>query len=87
MAAVLVDDLTITYGPRTAVNAISWQAHAGQVLAVLGPNGAGKTSTIETLEGYRTPTSGSVRVLGLDPRSSHWRNAPAQRGVPHDGAD
>jgi ABC-2 type transport system ATP-binding protein len=67
MAAVLVDNLTISYGARTAVNAISWQAHAGQVLAVLGPNGAGKTSTIETLEGYRTPTSGSVKVLGLDP--------------------
>ncbi len=67
-AAVIVDDLTISYGARTAVNAISWQAHLGQVLAVLGPNGAGKTSTIETLEGYRTPTSGSVRVLGLDPQ-------------------
>jgi ABC-2 type transport system ATP-binding protein len=76
MAAVLVDDLTITYGPRTAVNAISWQAHAGQVLAVLGPNGAGKTSTIETLEGYRTPTSGSVRVLGLDPKNDARALAP-----------
>jgi ABC-2 type transport system ATP-binding protein len=76
MAAVLVDDLTITYGSRTAVNAISWQAHAGQVLAVLGPNGAGKTSTIETLEGYRTPTSGSVRVLGLDPKNDARALAP-----------
>jgi ABC-2 type transport system ATP-binding protein len=34
---------------------------------VLGPNGAGKTSTMETLEGYRRPTSGSARVLDLDP--------------------
>jgi ABC-2 type transport system ATP-binding protein len=76
MAAVLVDDLTITYSSRTAVNAISWQAHAGQVLAVLGPNGAGKTSTIETLEGYRTPTSGSVRVLGLDPKNDARALAP-----------
>ena len=38
-------------------------------MALLGPNGAGKTSTVETLEGYRRPSSGSVRVLGLDPRA------------------
>lgn len=36
---------------------------------MVGPNGAGKTSIIETCEGYRKPTSGSVRVLGLDPRA------------------
>ncbi len=75
-AAVIVDDLTISYGQRTAVNRISWQARAGEVLAVLGPNGAGKTSTIETLEGYRTPTSGSVRVLGLDPQRDSRALAP-----------
>ncbi|MHB1487940.1 MAG: ABC transporter ATP-binding protein [Acidimicrobiales bacterium] len=42
-------------------------AEQGQVLALLGPNGAGKTTTVETLEGYRAPDSGRVRVLGLDP--------------------
>ena len=50
------------------------------MVAVLGPNGAGKTSTIETLEGYRTPASGSVRVLGLDPRPEH-RALVARIGV------
>ena len=35
--------------------------------AIHGPNGAGKTTTVETLEGYRIPDAGSVRVLGLDP--------------------
>lgn len=39
--------------------------------AVLGPNGAGKTSTVETLEGYRRPDAGTVRVLGLDPVDQH----------------
>ncbi len=48
-------------------------ALAGEVTAVLGPNGAGKTTTIETLEGYHAPTSGSVRVLGLDPVADHVR--------------
>src|SRR5581483_70617 len=39
----------------------------GEVFALLGPNGAGKTTTVETLEGYRVPSAGTVRVLGLDP--------------------
>jgi ABC-2 type transport system ATP-binding protein len=66
-AAVTVEDLRVRYGPVTAVDGVSFEAHAGQVTAVLGPNGAGKTTTIETLEGYRSPSSGRVRVLGLDP--------------------
>jgi ABC-2 type transport system ATP-binding protein len=66
-SAVVVDDLTIRYGDRTAVDALSFTAERGEVVALLGPNGAGKTSTIEALEGYRRPSGGSVRVLDLDP--------------------
>jgi ABC-2 type transport system ATP-binding protein len=65
--AVVVDELTIRYGEVIAVDGLTFAADAGAVTAVLGPNGAGKTSTIESLEGYRRPASGSVRVLGLDP--------------------
>lgn len=68
---VEVNDLVVRYGDLTAVDGISFTATAGQVLAVLGPNGAGKTSTVETLEGYRRPTSGTVRVCGLDPVGDH----------------
>lgn len=67
MAALAVDQLVVRYGPRTAVNGITFSAEPGSVLGLLGPNGAGKTSTVETLEGYRRPASGTVRVLGLDP--------------------
>ena len=67
MAAVEVTGLSVRYGQLTAVNDVSFTAEAGQVTAVLGPNGAGKTSTIEVCEGYRTPASGTARVLGLDP--------------------
>jgi len=70
-APVVVDDLVVRYGALTAVDGVSLTALAGTVTAVLGPNGAGKTSTIETLEGYRRPTSGTVRVLGLDPIADH----------------
>ena len=78
--AIEVTDLTIRYGDRVAVNALSFVAMPGQITALLGPNGAGKTSTVETLEGYRRPTSGSVRVLGLDPVAEH-RQLVARIGV------
>lgn len=67
MAAVEVEHLSVHYGSLRAVDGVSFTADAGEVTAVLGPNGAGKTSTIETCEGFRRPTSGSVRILGLDP--------------------
>lgn len=67
MPAVEVDRLTVRYGETVAVDELSFSAAAGEVTVVLGPNGAGKTSTIECLEGYRAPTSGTARVAGLDP--------------------
>jgi ABC-2 type transport system ATP-binding protein len=71
MPAVQVTELVVRYGDKVAVDHLSLQAEAGQVLALLGPNGAGKTSTVETLEGYRQPAEGTVRVLGLDPKRDH----------------
>ena len=71
MAAVEVDSLTITYGDVTAVDDLSFRAEAGEVTCILGPNGAGKTSTVEALEGLRTPAAGRLSVIGLDPRSDH----------------
>ena len=73
MAAVEVTDLVVRYGAVTAVDGVTFGAEAGEVTAVLGPNGAGKTSTMETLEGYRVPTGGRVRVAGLDPVADHQR--------------
>ena len=66
-----VDELSVHHGAIRAVHDVSFGVEAGEVLALLGPNGAGKTSTLETLEGYRTPTAGRVRVLGLDPARDH----------------
>jgi ABC-2 type transport system ATP-binding protein len=75
-AAVEVTGLVVRYGERTAVDGLSLTARAGEVLAVLGPNGAGKTSTVESLEGYRRPDAGQVRVLGLDPATDHRALTP-----------
>lgn len=77
MPAVDVSGLVVRYpGDVTAVDGLSFTADAGEVLALLGPNGAGKTTTVETLEGYKRPTSGTVRVLGLDPVRDHARLTP-----------
>lgn len=69
--AVSCNELVVRYDERIAVNRVSLHAARGEVLCILGPNGAGKTSTIECLEGYRRPASGSASVLGLDPWADH----------------
>ncbi len=64
--AVSVDSLVKMYGKAPAVDNISFDVAKGEVFSLLGPNGAGKTTTIEIIECIRSPTSGSVRVLGYD---------------------
>ena len=80
MHAVEVDGLRVRYGDLVAVDEVSFDADRGEVVALLGPNGAGKTTTVETLEGFRRPDAGSVRVLGLDPNADHAK-LMAQVGV------
>jgi ABC-2 type transport system ATP-binding protein len=64
--AIEVENLTKRYGDLLAVNNISFNVRKGEVFAFLGPNGAGKTTTVEIIETIRTPTSGKVRLLGMD---------------------
>ncbi len=65
--ALKLENVVKSFGPTTAVDGISLTAERGEVFALLGPNGAGKTTTIEMCEGFTRPTSGRIRVLGLDP--------------------
>jgi ABC-2 type transport system ATP-binding protein len=65
-----VENLVKSYGPVQAVRGVSFSVQEGEVFGLLGPNGAGKTSTVEIIEGLRTPDSGQVRVCGLDPHTS-----------------
>jgi ABC-2 type transport system ATP-binding protein len=71
--AVLVDQLTKTYGDLVAVNDVSFSIAPGETFVLLGPNGAGKSVTIEILEGFRQRTSGNVQVLGQDPHKADRR--------------
>jgi ABC-2 type transport system ATP-binding protein len=64
--AIEVEQLTKRYGDLSAVNDISFNVRKGEVFALLGPNGAGKTTTVEIIDTIRTPTSGKVRLLGMD---------------------
>ncbi len=62
-----VRDFRKTYGDFIAVDGISFEVNKGEIFGLLGPNGAGKTSTLESLEGLRSPNNGSLRVAGVDP--------------------
>ncbi len=65
-SVVEVRKLTKRFERVTAVNEISFEIYQGEILGMLGPNGAGKTTTIQMLLGVTTPTSGEIRILGLD---------------------
>jgi ABC-2 type transport system ATP-binding protein len=61
-----IDDLTKRYGDFTAVDRLSLTAVRSEIFGFLGPNGAGKTTTIRIIAGLSLPSSGSVRVNGID---------------------
>ena len=63
-AAIEVRDLVKQFGDRAALRGVSFDAAAGELLAVIGPNGAGKTTLLSILAGIRSPDRGSVSVPG-----------------------
>jgi ABC-2 type transport system ATP-binding protein len=66
---VEITHLRKTYGPVVAVDDVSFSVAEGEIFGILGPNGAGKTTTVECAIGLRSPDAGTVRLLGLDPRT------------------
>ncbi|KZM78198.1 ABC transporter ATP-binding protein [Cellulosimicrobium sp. I38E] len=67
MTALEVRNLHKRYGHRVVVDDVSLTVEDGEIFGIIGPNGAGKTTTVECVAGLRTPDSGSISVLGLDP--------------------
>ena len=67
-AVVAVDNLSFSYDTTPVLQELDLSVNAGEVVCLLGPNGVGKTTLVENLLGSLTPTSGAIRVLGLDPR-------------------
>jgi ABC-2 type transport system ATP-binding protein len=65
-AVIQVEQLHKRYGTTVAVDDLSLEVAAGEILGILGPNGSGKTTTVESIQGLRRPDRGRIRVLGLD---------------------
>jgi len=63
---ISVNHLTRQYGDFCAVNNISFELAAGDILGFLGPNGAGKSSTMQMLTGNLAPTLGEIHINGID---------------------
>ena len=66
-AAIRFAEVSKTFGPVHALDAISFDAPVGSVTVLLGPNGAGKTTTVRLTTGAMVPDSGGIQVLGLNP--------------------
>lgn len=66
---IRVENLSKTFGDVKAVDRVSFDVGAGEIFAFLGPNGAGKTTTIKMLTTLLTPSSGTLEIDGMDPRT------------------
>jgi ABC-2 type transport system ATP-binding protein len=67
-SVITINQLTRHFKETVAVDNLSLEVQAGEIFGFLGHNGAGKTTTVRLLNGVIEPTSGSMRVLGLDPQ-------------------
>jgi lipooligosaccharide transport system ATP-binding protein len=63
------DQLVKQFGDIVAVSGVSFAIDRGESFGFLGPNGAGKTSTMRMISAVSQPTSGTLSILGLDPRT------------------
>ncbi len=63
---IKIDNLVKAFGPKRAVDGISFTVERGEVLGFLGPNGAGKSTTMRMITGFMPPTSGAVSIGGHD---------------------
>ncbi|MDH7503968.1 MAG: ATP-binding cassette domain-containing protein [Verrucomicrobiota bacterium] len=63
---IKVENLVKAFGPKLAVNGVSFTVERGEVLGFLGPNGAGKSTTMRMITGFIPPTSGRITIGGFD---------------------
>src|SRR3989304_7321862 len=77
---IKVEQLKKEYGYFTAVKGVSFGVKEGEIFGLLGENGAGKTTILEMIEGLRRPTSGTIKVFGMDVKKK-MRNIKERIGV------
>src|SRR6266481_344497 len=83
---IVINQLTKRFGTQVAVDSISFEVPAGQIVGFLGPNGAGKSTTLKMLTGMLEPTSGTAKVCGFDLRRETLEVKRHVGFVPESGA-
>ncbi len=82
------EKLTVTYGSKTALNALTSHVRAGEIVAIMGRNGAGKSSLLKAIAGVDLPESGSVNLLGVNPFELHGKKRREKIGfIPQEPSD
>jgi ABC-2 type transport system ATP-binding protein len=81
---IVAEHLTKWYGPRLAVDRVSLDVEAGEVMGLLGPNGSGKTTILRILTGYLRPSAGTARIAGLDVVDEAFQTRARVGYVPED---
>jgi ABC-2 type transport system ATP-binding protein len=71
---IKVTNLVKDFGPVKALRGVNFEVKHGDVLGLLGPNGAGKTTAMRIITGFLNPTSGEVKVDGLNVREALWES-------------
>jgi ABC-2 type transport system ATP-binding protein len=66
LGMIKVENLSKAFGPKVAVNSVTFTVERGEVLGFLGPNGAGKSTTMRMVTGFIPPTSGRIQIGGYD---------------------
>jgi ABC-2 type transport system ATP-binding protein len=82
MTAVRAAGLRLRYGTRQALDGVSFEVAAGEIVGLLGPNGAGKTTTLSVLATLRRPDEGEAEVAGVSTRRDPARVRRAVGLVP-----
>src|ERR1043165_3049819 len=83
---IILEQLTKRFGAQTAVDALSFEIPAGQIVGFLGPNGAGKSTTLKMLTGMIEPSSGRATVCGYDLQREPMKVKSHVGFVPESGA-
>ncbi len=81
MKILEISDLTVRFGGLTAVNAVSLDIPAEEIVSVIGPNGAGKTTLFNAVTGVHEPTAGRIRFDGRETRRPFRRTTALALGL------
>jgi branched-chain amino acid transport system ATP-binding protein len=84
-ALLEVREVTRRFGGLIAVDRVSFDVRAGEILGLIGPNGAGKTTLFNMITGFTTPTAGEIRFRGeriVQPAPSRWERLTRRASVP-----